>query len=558
VDQNGAVNTLDATTVLRASIGLVKLTPTQKLLADANGDGTVNTLDAILILRRAVGLVNNLGFVTVSSKVQILVQNNETILKWPATGKKTAGVKFDQVGGASFTIGLDIEPMGDGSEGCVITKTINHVVSDALYGNGYAYFKDFVPNLSMTADVLVADSIDGPFTDVDNVAFTPVAHVYAPGVFGDDNPEITLDQSFPDTANKGDTITVSGKVLTQFADGSANPGLRADSYYIPPTGIPEAIQMESAIPFDNSSVFGPKLLPGSDFKFQFQIAGNGPNIVEINDYSGTAALNRTIYVGGGIPLIPGVLDYRQNPDSVDPAAFDVNAAKQTWLNLINQDRVAYGLNPVTLDDKLSVAGQAHTDDMVKNNYFGHIGLDGSDPNSRAIAAGVPLGTSVGENLAESGRVVALEANLMASAVHRSDLLNPQWTKVGLGITMNADKYLIGAQEFGADAGQYEIAPDFFSKITLDGPIPSAYETGKTYTISGVADASAKNIIVLFQNAQTQHQVVFPSNYLALPDDHRFSIDVKFDADQTGVYLMAIILDGASGNASYIVVNPPGP
>ena len=53
---DGEVTAADALLVLRASLGIVELTPEQEALADVNGDGTVNGQDALLVLRMSLGL----------------------------------------------------------------------------------------------------------------------------------------------------------------------------------------------------------------------------------------------------------------------------------------------------------------------------------------------------------------------------------------------------------------------------------------------------------------------------------------------------------------------
>ncbi|MBR0135722.1 MAG: redoxin domain-containing protein [Clostridia bacterium] len=56
VDANGEVDTLDALTVMRFSIGLTD--GIDPFFADVDANGTVNTVDALLILRAALGLIS--------------------------------------------------------------------------------------------------------------------------------------------------------------------------------------------------------------------------------------------------------------------------------------------------------------------------------------------------------------------------------------------------------------------------------------------------------------------------------------------------------------------
>ncbi len=56
VDGSGTVAVADAIMALRASMGIIELTPEQFACADMNGDGSVAVGDAITILRRAMGI----------------------------------------------------------------------------------------------------------------------------------------------------------------------------------------------------------------------------------------------------------------------------------------------------------------------------------------------------------------------------------------------------------------------------------------------------------------------------------------------------------------------
>ena len=59
VNGDGDVDFTDALLVLRASMGLVALTPEQFTEADVNGSGVVDMTDALLIMRKAMGLIDN-------------------------------------------------------------------------------------------------------------------------------------------------------------------------------------------------------------------------------------------------------------------------------------------------------------------------------------------------------------------------------------------------------------------------------------------------------------------------------------------------------------------
>ncbi len=75
-----------------------------------------------------------------------------------------------------------------------------------------------------------------------------------------------------------------------------------------------------------------------------------------------------------------------------PSVPDVHAqagSASEIFRLVNQLRAGYGLPPFTWDNSLSIAAQNHANYMATNNIYSHSGANGSNPASRAIAAGYP-------------------------------------------------------------------------------------------------------------------------------------------------------------------------
>jgi hypothetical protein len=58
-DHNGAITSLDASTIARASVGIGTLSPNQFVAGDVTGNGTIGALDASQVARFAVGAVNH-------------------------------------------------------------------------------------------------------------------------------------------------------------------------------------------------------------------------------------------------------------------------------------------------------------------------------------------------------------------------------------------------------------------------------------------------------------------------------------------------------------------
>ena len=103
--------------------------------------------------------------------------------------------------------------------------------------------------------------------------------------------------------------------------------------------------------------------------------------------------------------------------------------------LINQERQAHGLAPLTMQANLRAAARAHSEDMACNGFFSHTGSDGSTPADRVRRFGYTF-SYLGENIyAGNGPYNSPQAAFdawMNSPPHRENMLNPNFIHVGIG------------------------------------------------------------------------------------------------------------------------------
>ena len=121
------------------------------------------------------------------------------------------------------------------------------------------------------------------------------------------------------------------------------------------------------------------------------------------------------------------------------------------LSLINQSREENGLIVLTANQKLTNAAGAKTDDMFEYQYFDHNSPSGVTPWDWIKVAGYDY-RYAGENLAIDF-VMAESAHkaLMASDSHRENILNQNYTEVGISVKKDifeGSKSVIIVMEFG--------------------------------------------------------------------------------------------------------------
>lgn len=108
------------------------------------------------------------------------------------------------------------------------------------------------------------------------------------------------------------------------------------------------------------------------------------------------------------------------------------AEAEAVLALVNRERSAAGLAPLTLDTDLCRVATAKAEDMQKNNYFSHTSPTYGSPFDMMKRFGISY-RSAGENIAMGYRTAdSVMEGWMNSDGHRANILNPSFTKLGVG------------------------------------------------------------------------------------------------------------------------------
>lgn len=120
--------------------------------------------------------------------------------------------------------------------------------------------------------------------------------------------------------------------------------------------------------------------------------------------------------------------------------------EQQAVQLLNNDRAANGLPALTVNSKLTQLARAYAQDMIARGYFAHNNPEGQTPFDRMNQAGISY-KYAGENLAVNTSVANAETAFMKSSGHRANILNANYTQVGIGVVRNSSGSVYVVQEF---------------------------------------------------------------------------------------------------------------
>jgi uncharacterized protein YkwD/uncharacterized membrane protein required for colicin V production len=124
------------------------------------------------------------------------------------------------------------------------------------------------------------------------------------------------------------------------------------------------------------------------------------------------------------------------------------ALEREMLELVNAERAAAGLDPVEPDAELAGVARAHAAEMFRLGYFAHESPVTGHPGDRLAAADVAAIAS-GENLAYAPTLRVAHEGLMNSPGHRANILNPVYTRLGVGVVRSENRGIMFVQEFAA-------------------------------------------------------------------------------------------------------------
>ncbi|RDI45772.1 S-layer homology domain-containing protein [Falsibacillus pallidus] len=124
-------------------------------------------------------------------------------------------------------------------------------------------------------------------------------------------------------------------------------------------------------------------------------------------------------------FVKRAMDYKKNGQSVSEV--------ESVLTLVNAERAKTGAPPLKLASDISRVSAAKAADMRDKNYFSHTSPTYGDPFKMLTNFGIHW-TAAGENIA-AGQPDAKSVMTawMNSEGHRANILNPNYTEIGIGL-----------------------------------------------------------------------------------------------------------------------------
>ena len=124
------------------------------------------------------------------------------------------------------------------------------------------------------------------------------------------------------------------------------------------------------------------------------------------------------------------------PETTPPATNTQTSFENQVLTLVNQERAAAGLSALSMDEDLRKVARIKSTDMRTNNYFSHASPTYGSPFDMMKQFGISY-RAAAENIAQGYTTPeAVVKGWMNSSGHRANILNSNFTHIGIGYDSN--------------------------------------------------------------------------------------------------------------------------
>ncbi len=126
---------------------------------------------------------------------------------------------------------------------------------------------------------------------------------------------------------------------------------------------------------------------------------------------------------------------------------DFASFQKEVVRLVNVERAKVGLKDLSLNSELSKVATLKSQDMINKNYFSHTSPTYGSPFDMMKKFNISYKTA-GENIAKGQKTPAEVVNAwMNSKGHRENILNKNYTEIGIGVAKDSKGTLYWTQMF---------------------------------------------------------------------------------------------------------------
>ena len=201
------------------------------------------------------------------------------------------------------------------------------------------------------------------------------------------------------------------------------------------------------------------------------------------------------------------------------------AEEQQMLDLINEERALYDLEPLRFNAILNDVASEHSKEMIEKDYFSHYSYDGTTFSERMENAGYDI-LYAGENIAMRypPDLIAAHEGLMNSPGHRANILNPNYNEIGIGIWVGEYSGYSNVAMYTQDFGWSESTTESL-QITSQSPANNLIESDESSQVFSINTNIECDISWTLENEAVK------------VDNNVVSSDCEMAAPASGMYLV---------------------
>jgi uncharacterized protein YkwD len=150
-----------------------------------------------------------------------------------------------------------------------------------------------------------------------------------------------------------------------------------------------------------------------------------------------------------------------------PAALASGDAEASFVAAVNRERGAAGLPALQVAGDLVAVARQHAGRMAGSDHLHH---------NAGLGGAVGGWEKIGENVGHGADVGDLHAAFVASPSHRANVLDPEWTQVGVGVAVDGHGDLWVTQVFRLPVGATDPPAPGAAASSTPEPDPTAEPT----------------------------------------------------------------------------------